>query len=155
MWPKLGYHSIVFRLRQKKPRKQTMMVASRPKFSVGELGSPEHEKDLLVIKQSHWWDIQSFKTRKCMLTWRHIFNFSTLKLFFSWSVYNRSRWPRGLKRECTANFLLGLWLLIPPRSSMSVSCECCMLSGRGLCDWPITRRGVLLRVTWNLSDEVT
>jgi hypothetical protein len=22
---------------------------------------------------------------------------------------------------------------------MSVSCECCVLSGRGLCDWPIPR----------------
>jgi hypothetical protein len=29
---------------------------------------------------------------------------------------------------------------------MSVSCECCVLSGIGLCDWPITRRGVLLSV---------
>jgi hypothetical protein len=31
-----------------------MMVACRPKFAVGELGSPENERDLLVIKQSHW-----------------------------------------------------------------------------------------------------
>ena len=28
---------------------------------------------------------------------------------------------------------------IPPRTWMSVSCEYCVLSGRGLCDWPIPR----------------
>jgi hypothetical protein len=35
--------------------------------------------------------------------------------------------------------LLGLRVRIPPRAWMSVSCECCVLSGRGLCDGPITR----------------
>jgi hypothetical protein len=29
---------------------------------------------------------------------------------------------------------------------MSVSCECCVLSGRGLCDGLITRPGVSYRV---------
>jgi hypothetical protein len=27
-----------------------------------------------------------------------------------------------------------LWLRILPRAWMSVCCECCVLSGRGLCD---------------------
>jgi hypothetical protein len=35
--------------------------------------------------------------------------------------------------------LLGLWLRIPPRAWMSVSFECCVLSGRGLFDELITR----------------
>ena len=35
--------------------------------------------------------------------------------------------------------LLGLWLRIPPGAWMSVSCECCVLSGRGLFDELITR----------------
>jgi hypothetical protein len=30
-----------------------------------------------------------------------------------------------------------------PAGGMDVSCECCVLSGRGLCDGPITRPGVL------------
>ena len=30
--------------------------------------------------------------------------------------------------------LLGLWVWIPPGAWMSVCCECCVLSGRGLCD---------------------
>jgi hypothetical protein len=32
-----------------------------------------------------------------------------------------------------------LWVRIPPGAWMFVCCECCVLSGRGLCDKPITR----------------
>ena len=35
--------------------------------------------------------------------------------------------------------LLRLWVRIPPGAWMSVSCERCVLSGRDLCDEPITR----------------
>jgi len=35
--------------------------------------------------------------------------------------------------------LLRLWVRIPPGARMFVSCECCVLSGRGLCDELITR----------------
>jgi len=35
--------------------------------------------------------------------------------------------------------LLRLWVRIPLRSWMFVCCECCVLSGRGLCDELITR----------------
>jgi hypothetical protein len=35
--------------------------------------------------------------------------------------------------------LLRLWVRIPPGAWMSVCCECCVLSGRGLCDELITR----------------
>ena len=51
----------------------------------------------------------------------------------------RSQWPRGLRRRSAAARLLRLWVRIPPRSWMSVCCECCVLSGRGLCDGLITR----------------
>ena len=51
----------------------------------------------------------------------------------------RSRWPRGLRRGSAAAHVLGLRVLIPPEAWMSVSCECCVLSGRGLCDDLITR----------------
>ena len=50
-----------------------------------------------------------------------------------------SQWPRGLRRRSTAAHLLGLWVRIPPQAWMSVSVECCVLSGRGLCDGLITR----------------
>jgi len=35
--------------------------------------------------------------------------------------------------------LLRSWVQIPPRAWMFVCCECCLLSGRGLCDELITR----------------
>jgi hypothetical protein len=35
--------------------------------------------------------------------------------------------------------LLRLWVRIPPGSWISVCCECCVLSGRGLYDELITR----------------
>ena len=34
---------------------------------------------------------------------------------------------------------LGLWVRIPSVAWMFVSCNCCVLSGRGLCDGPIPR----------------
>ena len=48
--------------------------------------------------------------------------------------HRRSQWPRGLRRRSTAARLLRLWVRIPPRAWMFVCCECCVLSGRGLCD---------------------
>ena len=47
---------------------------------------------------------------------------------------SRSQWPRGLRLPSAAARLLELWVRIPPGSWMSLCCECCVLSGRGLCD---------------------
>ena len=52
---------------------------------------------------------------------------------------SRSQWPRGLRRRSAAAHLLRLWVRIPPGAWMFVCCECCVLSGRGLCDELITR----------------
>jgi len=60
-----------------------------------------------------------------------------LRIFVMMS--HRSEWPRGLRRRSTAVRLLRSWFRIPPRAWMSVCCECCVLSGRGLCDEMITR----------------
>ena len=51
----------------------------------------------------------------------------------------RFRWPRGLRRGSAAARLLGLWVRIPLGARTSVSCECCVLSGRGLGDGTIPR----------------
>jgi hypothetical protein len=51
----------------------------------------------------------------------------------------RSQWPCGLRRWSAAARLLGLWVRIPPGAWMSVSCECCVLSGRGLFDELVPR----------------
>ena len=54
-------------------------------------------------------------------------------------AYSPSQWPRGLMRRSAIARLLRSWVRIPPRAWMFVCCECCVLSGRGLCDELITR----------------
>jgi hypothetical protein len=63
----------------------------------------------------------------------------------------RSQWPCGLRSGSTAARLLGLWVRIPPEAWMSVCCECCVLSGRGLCDRLITHPEESYRVWCVLS----
>ena len=53
--------------------------------------------------------------------------------------YCRPQWPSGLRGRLAADRLLRLRVWIPPRAWVFVSCECCMLLGRGLCDGLITR----------------
>jgi len=53
--------------------------------------------------------------------------------------HGQSQWPRGLRRRSAGAHLLRFWVRIPPRVRMFVCCECCVLSGRGLCDGLITR----------------
>ena len=54
-------------------------------------------------------------------------------------VFCRSQWLRGLRCRSTAARLLRSWVRIPPGTWMFVCCECCVLSGRGLCDELIAR----------------
>ena len=51
----------------------------------------------------------------------------------------RSQWPRSLRCRSAAAHLLRSWFQIPPRAWMFVCWDCCVLSGRGLCDELITR----------------
>ena len=59
----------------------------------------------------------------------------------------RSQWPRGLRRRSTAARLLRSWVRIPLGAWMFVYCDCCVLSGRGLCVGPISRPEVFYRVS--------
>jgi len=54
---------------------------------------------------------------------------------------------RGLRRGSAAACLLGLRVRIPPGKWMSLSCECCVLSGRGLCLGLIIRPDESYRVS--------
>jgi len=58
----------------------------------------------------------------------------------------RSQWPRGLNRGSAAARLLGLRVRIPPGAWDVSPYECCVWSGRGLCDWLITRPEETCRV---------
>jgi len=51
----------------------------------------------------------------------------------------RSQWLRSLRCRSAASCLLRSWVRIPPGAWMFICCECCVLSGRGLCDELITR----------------
>ena len=51
----------------------------------------------------------------------------------------RSQWPRGLRRRSTAARLLRSWVRILAGAWISVCFECCVLSGRDLCDGLNTR----------------
>ena len=63
----------------------------------------------------------------------------THKICFGELSESRSQWPRGLRRRSAAARLLRSWVRIPPGVWIFVCCECCVLSGRGLCDELITR----------------
>jgi hypothetical protein len=71
----------------------------------------------------------------------------------------RSQCSRGLRRRFAVARLLGLRVRIPPGAWMSVSCECCVLSGRGLCVRLITRPEESYREwcvwvwSWSLDNE--
>jgi len=53
-------------------------------------------------------------------------------------MVDRPHWPHGLKRVFTIVRLLEFRVRIPPGVWNSVSCVCCVLSGRGLCVGMIT-----------------
>lgn len=70
-------------------------------------------------------------------------------------------WLHGQRRGSSATRLLGLWGRIPPGAWMFLSCECCVLSGRGLCVGLITHleESYRVRCVWvwsrNLKDGET
>jgi hypothetical protein len=69
-----------------------------------------------------------------LLSWRINIIDQNLFIYF---LFCRFRWPRSLKRGSAAARLLGFRVRILPGAWISLSCECCVLSGRGLCDGPI------------------
>ena len=60
-------------------------------------------------------------------------------LFYVSATYGRSQWTRRLRRRSAAARFLRSWVRIPPGAWMFVCCECCVLSGRSLCDELMTR----------------
>ena len=71
-------------------------------------------------------------SESCRTAVRHL-NLSALRVVFNFSLRNVSMAVPAAAR------LLRLCVRIPPGAWMSVWCECCVLSGRGLCDELITR----------------
>ena len=86
---------------------------------------------------------------------RRMSEFTILNInhFYKQYIYqiSRSQWPRGRRRRSTAARLLRLWVRILPGAWMSVCCECCVLSGRGLRGADYSSRGVLPAVVCDLE----
>jgi hypothetical protein len=74
-------------------------------------------------------------------------------------IISRFQLSRCLKSEFTATRLLELRVRIPPAAWISVSCECCVLSGRGLCVGMITHPEGYYRLwcvsvrSWSLDND--
>jgi hypothetical protein len=58
----------------------------------------------------------------------------------------RSHWPRVLRRESAVSGLQGLRVRMQPEAWMFTCSDCCMLSGRGLCEGPFARPEEVCRV---------
>jgi hypothetical protein len=69
-----------------------------------------------------------------------MFILSPFVLIIVIKLFGRSQWARGLRRRSAAARLLRLWVRISPGAWIFVWYDCCVLSGRGLCDELITRR---------------
>ena len=88
----------------------------------------------------------SSKVQKCHQHWRFDFVAACEPRTWQHQIWSsnepytcRSQWPCGLRRRSSAARLLRSWVRIPPGTWMFVCCECCVLSGRSLCDGLITR----------------
>ena len=55
-------------------------------------------------------------------------------VLFTHMIQFVSHWPCGLSRGSAAARLLAFQVRIPPWAWLSVSSDCCVLLGRGLCD---------------------
>ena len=75
-----------------------------------------------------WWSI----SRLSLSNFNHLY----CNIYFCWS-----QWPRSVRRRSAATRQLRLWVRVLPKAWMFVSCECCVLLGRGLCDELITHPG--------------
>ena len=71
--------------------------------------------------------------------------FREIRIFICRGVRGLFQWPRGLRLGSAAARLLRLRVRSPPEAWISFCCEFCVLSGRGLCDGPITRPEVSYR----------
>ena len=102
------------------------------------------EGRLLTLKMEA---LQSFETSKTtrptttasqFITLQYFISLDHTFLFFIQMCWLRFRWPCGLRLKHAAVRILGLWVRIPQGARISVCCECCVLSGSGLCDRPIS-----------------
>ena len=104
-----------------------------------------HLSRILIGRASHP-DTQKIRINGIFFENKLYWRFEFRLLLFVLCTFGRS--PRGLRRGDAAACLLRLWVRIPPWAWISVCCECCVMSGRGLCDGLITRPEKSCRMWW-------
>ena len=62
-----------------------------------------------------------------------------VRILSLWKIQRPSQWSRGLRCGSAAAYLLAFRVRIPTGIWISASCECCVLSSKGLCEGPIPR----------------
>ena len=95
----------------------------------------ETEKHAALSKSVTGKSRRSKEITQCLLSFKC---FCLLVFGKTTRTISRSQWPCDLRRRSAAARLLRSWVQIPPGARMFVRCECCVLSGRGLCDELIT-----------------
>ena len=68
---------------------------------------------------------------------------------------HRSQWPRRLKCWSAVDRFLGFRVRILAEAWISISFECCVLSRRVSCDWPISRLEEFYRLFVCVSECVS
>jgi hypothetical protein len=96
---------------------------------------------------THTWNSCSRWLRICFKPTVNIIKIYSAELYSC-----RSQCSRCLRYRSAAAYLLELLVRIAPRAWISVSCGCCVLSGRGLCDLPKTHPEESYRVcvSWSV-----
>ena len=97
-------------------------------------------------------DMQKIRINGFFFENKQHWRFEFRLLLFVLCTFVRS--SRGLRRGSAAARLPRLWVWIPPRAWAFVCCECCLLSGRGLCDELITCPEESYRLWWVVVSDI-
>ena len=87
------------------------------------------------FRQTVWLRLPAATIHTCTDTQRTFFVPTFGICIWNWICLHCTR---TLRRRSAAARLLRLWVRIPPGAWMFVCCECCLLSGRDVCDELIT-----------------
>jgi len=111
-----------------------------PKYTHKNTHTYTHRTHTQTHTQTH---THNTHTHKHIHTHTHTHNLMLYSLSSSRSPIPNVARPKAWVRAAR---LLGLRVRIAPGARMSVSCECCVLSGRGVCNGPIPRPEEYYRV---------
>jgi hypothetical protein len=76
--------------------------------------------------------------QRCLFSFKYSFKAVLIDQLTLLKLTCRFQWPRGLRRRSATARPLRWCVRIPPGTWKSVCCDCCVISGRGLCDELIT-----------------